>query len=171
MAWSEEQFRARVVERAAELGRSVRSVLLEAGVALDILDKVPTSGRRVDTLEKIARALGWSLSQMMGFDDVARVTGEIMDQVLAITRRILRHHTDADEAEGTVSAMVLNAIQDYRRDGHLLDARAGAMLEAAIAAAWDAAAYPRSAPPSPPDASAATATAPGRRPRRRSKPQ
>ncbi len=173
MASSEEEFRARVVARAAELGRSVRSVLIEAGVALDILDKVPTSGRRVDTLAKIAGALQWTLPQLMGFGVLGRISEDIVAHALTSARRGLRQVPDAEEVEAAVVTFALNVLLALRQDGRPIDASALDMLERAIAEAWGVVGSPRSAAGTPPDAppptpNATTASSP---PRARKKPK
>jgi hypothetical protein len=63
--WSEEEFRDRVTARAAELGDTVNALLERAGI-MEAFRKTPVSGRRVDTLEKIAEALDWTLPDVMG---------------------------------------------------------------------------------------------------------
>jgi lambda repressor-like predicted transcriptional regulator len=65
-AWRESEFRARIEARAEEIGKSVRQVMREAGVAEDFLAKTPQSGRRIDKIEAIAAALEWSVADILG---------------------------------------------------------------------------------------------------------
>jgi hypothetical protein len=66
LAWSDEEFRARVIARAAELGENLNMLLDRAG-AREAFQKKPATGRRIDTLEKIAEACKWTLAEAMGF--------------------------------------------------------------------------------------------------------
>ena len=86
MDWSEEAFQARVRARAAELGASIDTLLIEAGLSRDTLDHTPTTGRRIDTLEKLARSCRWSLAELMGF---ARISPELLRQAFATADKIM----------------------------------------------------------------------------------
>jgi DNA-binding Xre family transcriptional regulator len=72
--WSETDFRARCRQRAAELGKSHRKLMAEHGIGHDTLDKTPSAGRRIDTLEKIGIALDWSLAEVLGFDVPGKIS-------------------------------------------------------------------------------------------------
>ena len=136
MRWSDKAFRERVVARAAELGRSVRSILIEAHVALDIFEKGPTAGRRIDTLEKIADACGWSLAEIMGFQTFERISPELLEQAVKIVRRGLRLVPDAEEAFAPCLAQVYNVLAARRRDGLPIDDSAISTIEAIVAEHW-----------------------------------
>lgn len=77
MAWSDREFCERVARRCAELGRSQRQVLKAAGVAHDYLQTTPAHGRRIDTLEKVAQAIDWTLADVLGLSVSARLDGEV----------------------------------------------------------------------------------------------
>jgi hypothetical protein len=64
--WSDDEFCARVVKRCAELQKSQRDVLKEAGVAHDYLQTDPAHGRRIDRVARVAEALDWSLPEILG---------------------------------------------------------------------------------------------------------
>jgi hypothetical protein len=64
--WSEQKFRERVAARAAELGETVNALMERAGLG-EQFRRTPRSGRRIDTLEKIAQTLNWTLAEVMGF--------------------------------------------------------------------------------------------------------
>ena len=134
MAWSDEAFCARVKARCAELGRSVRSVLMEAKLTLDLLEKTPSSGRRIDTLEKLCAPLQWNLQEIMGFTVSIRVSPELMAKAVKIVRRALRHVPSSDEDEAFALSVAYNAILDHQDGGGQIDDNALAMLEASIAA-------------------------------------
>jgi hypothetical protein len=87
LAWSDEEFRARIVARAAELGISLAGLLEAAGVSREVFYKVPISGRRIDTLEKIAAACNWTLAEVMGLEE--RPSVELMELALASARRVM----------------------------------------------------------------------------------
>ena len=55
MAWDDEAFKARVKARCRELGKSVRSVLLEGGLDPAYLQKTSVQGRAIETLRKALR--------------------------------------------------------------------------------------------------------------------
>jgi hypothetical protein len=59
MPWSDEELKTRVAQRASEIGKTMRRTLDDAGLSHDTREKVPASGRRLDTLEKLAGALEW----------------------------------------------------------------------------------------------------------------
>jgi transcriptional regulator with XRE-family HTH domain len=85
--WSDEEFRARVAARAAELGMSLTELLEKAGVSREVFYKVPTTGRRIDTIEKIAEACGWTLGEVMGLEE--RPAVEIMAAAFASAQRVM----------------------------------------------------------------------------------
>jgi hypothetical protein len=142
-AWSEEDFRKRVQARAVELGTSVRQILIAAGVALDLLDKRPVSGRRIDTLEKLARACNWSLAELMGHDVFDRISEDLLVEAFKIAREGLRYVADAEDAMPTAVAQVYNVLADRRRDGQVIDDTVRSTLVAAIAAGFGAGRRPR----------------------------
>ena len=65
--WSEENLKARVAARAVELKTSVPQLLINAGLDRTTLAGDRTTGRRIDTLERIATACGWTLPELLGF--------------------------------------------------------------------------------------------------------
>jgi hypothetical protein len=134
VSWDDEALRERIKARAGALGRSVRSVLREAGLTLDFLAKTPAAGRRVDSLAKLGPPLQWNLQQVMGFEVAARVTPELMQQAFKVVRRALRYVPDAEEVEPLAIVVAYNALLGYRERGAQIDEQALAMLEESIAA-------------------------------------
>ena len=139
MAWDEDAFKERVRARCAELGRSVRSVLIEAGVTLDLLGKTPTAGRRVDTLEKLGRPLQWKLRQVMGFTESGRIRVDLMVVACKIVHNALHDMPDVEKDEPAALAVAYNALLDYQDGDEKNDQNPLAMLEAAIAAQFGSA--------------------------------
>jgi hypothetical protein len=66
MPWSETNFRARVLERAEELGKSWPDVARAAQVHPSTLANPGRSGRLINKIEDIARALDWSVCEILG---------------------------------------------------------------------------------------------------------
>jgi hypothetical protein len=87
MSWSDEEFRARVAARAAELGMSLTELLEKAGVSREMFYKVPLTGRRIDTIEKIGEACSWTLAEVMGLEE--RPTVEMMAMAFASAQRVM----------------------------------------------------------------------------------
>lgn len=77
--------------RAAELGKTLRTLLAEAGLGHDTVDKIPAVGRRIDTLEKIAVAFNWSLAEVMGFSLLGRISRPLSKLAWGSARRVLSH--------------------------------------------------------------------------------
>lgn len=65
-SWSDADFCARVEERAAALGMSVRELMAEAGLAADTLNHPAAQGRRIDTILKIAKAAKTTPDALLG---------------------------------------------------------------------------------------------------------
>jgi hypothetical protein len=87
LPWSDEEFRARVAARAAELGMPVSALLEKAGVSREMFYKIPATGRRIDTIEKIGEACGWTLAEVMGLEE--RPTVEMMGLAFASAQRVM----------------------------------------------------------------------------------
>jgi hypothetical protein len=66
MSWSETDFRERVRARARELGKSWPEVASSAGVHPTTLSNPGKGGRLINKIEDIARALDWSLCEILG---------------------------------------------------------------------------------------------------------
>jgi hypothetical protein len=129
--WSEERFRARLEARAAELGRPLRKLLTEAGIAHDTIDKIPASGRRIDTLEKIAGALNWSLADVMGFGGLGPISLELSSAAFRAAGQVLSSLPREAQTED-------NRIAAHAHIYDLLAARArtGQPADEATIAAW-----------------------------------
>jgi hypothetical protein len=66
MRWSETDFRERVRARARELGKSWPDVASATGVHSTTLYNPGRHGRLINKIEDIARALDWSLCEILG---------------------------------------------------------------------------------------------------------
>jgi hypothetical protein len=118
MRWSDEAFRTRVAERARTQGRSVRQVLADAGMSHDTLEKIPSSGRRLDTLDRLAEALDWSLEEIMGFDGMSRhVAPDLLLIAYQMAVRVLRNISDEDPDIVEVQAEIYDVLIDKRTAG------------------------------------------------------
>lgn len=140
MAWSEEAFRARLVARAAELGKSLRVLLGEAGIGHDTIDKLPASGRRIDTLEKVATAFGWSLAEVMGFNVLGRIDLELSQKAFAAAERVIeRLPRGAHTREYLVAAhaYIYDALAVRQRDGRPIDDATLTAYEEMLIRAWE----------------------------------
>lgn len=108
--WSDEAMKERAVARCAELGKSLRAALTEAGLSHETLDKTPAAGRRIDTLEKLAGALNWTLAELMGLEVVARVTPELFHAALMVAHTALPHLKWEDPALSEIAARTYNIL-------------------------------------------------------------
>jgi hypothetical protein len=128
--------RSRVEQRAGELGRSVRSIMREAGLDVGLIYRNRIASPKIDTLQKIAAAAGLTLPQIMGFDVLGRVPREVVAQALRCANRALRS-TDPRE-EDLISALqiALNMLLTHRQMGYPIDGpETQALVESAIAEA------------------------------------
>jgi transcriptional regulator with XRE-family HTH domain len=120
MTWSDDNFRRRVAERAKALGKSLKQVAEDAGISPDTLEKIPANGRRIDTLEKLAGALGWTLGEIIGYEH--RVSVELLGAAFKVARTALRNAKHDETALIEVTAWVYNALTErHLRDGRPLD--------------------------------------------------
>jgi hypothetical protein len=146
MAWSETAFRARLKERAIELGKPLRALLADAGIGHDTIDKEPASGRRVDTLEKIATAFQWTLAEVMGHDVLlGRISLELSQMAFASAHRVIaRLPVDAQTDERLIEAHahIYDVLVARQREGEPNDATHLASIEQMLVRAWENAASP-----------------------------
>lgn len=148
-AWSESAFRARLVARAAELGKPLRVLLAEGGIAHDTIDKIPSSGRRIDTLEKIAAALQWSLAEVMGFNVLGRISLELSQMAFAAAERVIARLPRAlQQREKLIAAHahIYDVLVDRQRDGQPIDEATLSACEQMLIRAWEAADRPSADP-------------------------
>ena len=147
MAWSEPIFRARITARAAELGISLRQALVDAGLGKDTIDKPPVTGRRIETLEKIAAALGWDLAEVMGYQ--SRISVELSAAAFASAERVLAHFPAAARTRDNLvqlHADLYDLAMARRREGRPLDANVWTAYEEMLVRAWEGKA---GSPPAP----------------------
>jgi hypothetical protein len=137
MEWNEENFKERVTERARELNKSLRSVLISAGLAHETFQKVPVQGRRVDTLIKLAKALDWTLADIMGWEMIGRVDVELLILSYKTAVRGMRYVSNpTKEAELEVTARIYNVLADRQRAGETIDQNVLDGLAAYVASEW-----------------------------------
>jgi hypothetical protein len=149
MAWSEEEFRKRIEGRAEEFGAPLRKLLADAGIAHDTIDKVPTSGRRIDTLERIAAALRWTLPDVMGFNMLGRISRELSAKAFVSAERVLAHlSSDAQTRENLVQlhADIYDALAARHRAGRPFDDETLRAWEEILIASWEGKAVPPQVP-------------------------
>jgi hypothetical protein len=140
MAWSEEALKARLVARAAELGKPLRVLLAESGIGHDTLDKLPASGRRIDTLERIATAFGWSLAEVMGFNVLGRIDLELSQRAFAAAERVIERlprGTHIRERLVEAHAYIYDALAARQRDGRPIDDATLTAYEEMLIRAWE----------------------------------
>jgi hypothetical protein len=140
MTWSETAFRARLKTRAAELGKPLRVLLAEAGIGHDTIDKVPASGRRIDTLEKIATAFQWSLAEVMGFNMLGRISVELLQTAFTSAERVVsRLPRAAQTRERLIEAQahLYDVLAARQLDGHEIDESTLRALEEMLIRAWE----------------------------------
>lgn len=146
------EIRARIERRAKELGRSVRSILMEAQVARDLLYRDRGNSPRLDTLEKIAAAVGWNLAQVLGFDDnMGQVPKDIVSAAYRTTLRALRAIPHTDETVIEVLHIALNTLLQYRFEGRVIDENTMLLLEQTLAQVWGSAERARQSEARPPN--------------------
>ena len=119
--WSEEAFQQRVVARCRELGITPSRLLAEAGLGHDTL-KRNVGSRSLQTLEKIAVVLRWSLAEVMGFND--RIDRELSAEAFAAAERVLAGLPRAEQnRENLVAAhaWIYDLLVQRRREGRLTD--------------------------------------------------
>ena len=100
-------------QRARELGRPLSTLLRNAGFSEDLVRKRPSAGRRLDSLEKIATALNWTLPQLLGIVDGGRRAVELdpktLRTALLLADRILRTTQPASDRKELLAELVSEA--------------------------------------------------------------
>jgi lambda repressor-like predicted transcriptional regulator len=91
-AYSDDRFRARIVARCAEIGISQKEVSKRAGVSHDFLHIQPSYGRRIDSIERVAAAVGWDLATALELSD--SVTEELVEKTFVVYRAATRDWSD-----------------------------------------------------------------------------
>jgi hypothetical protein len=127
--WSEQALQTRIRRRAAELGIPVRDLLTAAGMAPDAFSHPPRTSRRIDTIEKLARAADWSLAEAMGFEEVSTA---VLQMALEIMRRGLRDAKLPTEMEAEIVRTVYDLLTKRRREGQPIDPNVTSALEEMI---------------------------------------
>jgi hypothetical protein len=148
LPWSEEQFKARITARAAELDQPLRKLLAKVGLGHDTIDKLPSSGRRIDTLERIAEALQWSLAEVMGFNVLGGISIELSERAFVAAERALELLPSAARTRGNLVAAhahLYDRLAARQRDGRpITDEIVDAYVEM-LAQAWEG----KTTPPAP----------------------
>lgn len=131
-----EIIRVRVQARAREQGRSVRSVLTDADVTPDILYRGKRGGSpKLETLEKIARVLGLSMPQIMGYDMLDRMPLDLLALAVRCIWRALPEDARSSQDE-FISALqtAVTLLISVIRQGHEINTPA---VEVLVVAAID----------------------------------
>jgi hypothetical protein len=114
MRWSETDFRARVRARASELGKSWPQVADEAGVHPSTISHAGAGGRLTATLENIARALDWSLCEILG-------CGISLPHLERAVRAVTQSRSGLTPERASLVARVYETILARERDGKPVD--------------------------------------------------
>jgi hypothetical protein len=140
MIWSEEQFKARIIARAAELGLSLAQLLKNAGLNNDTFYKEPVSGRRLDTFLKLAAGCHWSLAEVLGLSLIGRIDLELSKKAFLTAQRLMARLPRAAESPELLieaHAYIYDALAARRRDGlDVNDATLNNYVEI-LARAWE----------------------------------
>jgi hypothetical protein len=120
MAWNKADLRPRVERRAAELKKSVTDVLPK-GYSF-FADSKAGKSPQVDTLEKIAANLGWSLCELL-----CEARTDLIKLAVAVAQRAVRSDRAELLPDATVSA--LGMLEAYEHDGEPIDEAALAHIE------------------------------------------
>lgn len=131
------EVRLRVERRAAELGRTVKSLLQEAGVSPDLLYRPRISSPKVDTLTKIAGAAGMSLGEILGIEIPNLENGQAMPPDLvayAIKLAQLKLPNEPADSDLFIDAVsiALNILILHRRRSREIDKTLAQTLEIVI---------------------------------------
>ncbi len=121
--WSEDAFRQRVLDRAEELGITLPQLFSEAGLSHDWLRHNATT-RKIDTLEKLAKQLNWSLSEIMGYS--MRIDSDLSALAFSAARRMmgkLPAWARTDENRVAAHATVYDLLIGLKEDRKLPEAR------------------------------------------------
>ena len=141
MAWSEEALKRRLVARAAELGTTVAHLLQAAGLQRDAFrnDRVPKTGRRIDTLENLATACKWSLAEVMGFDVLNRVQPRLLEDAFGCAEQALEQVLAPEQQKAviwTVTGRIYDVLAQAERDGNPVDETGKRLIVKVIVAEW-----------------------------------
>jgi|SRR6516225_781755 hypothetical protein len=101
MAWSDEEFRARIEVRAGAIGKSVSQVLRDAGLDANYLTRpAQKAGRGIAKLELLAGALDWTLCEVLG----CGIASDLLDLTIAIALRGLDYERHREMMLPTIIA-------------------------------------------------------------------
>lgn len=73
--WSEELFVERVTRLVQESGKTMTAVMRQSGLAADFLSHPARTGRRIDSIYRIANTLGVSVGDLLGEPITQRMRG------------------------------------------------------------------------------------------------
>ena len=128
--------RQRVERRAAELGRSVRSLMRDADVTVDILYRAERAqSPKINTLQKIANATGLTLPQILGFEDPAKINSDVIEIAVHCCYRAARGEVLEEKRLSRMLDAALNLLLAHRQRGFEIDDPATiALVEEAVVA-------------------------------------
>lgn len=126
--WDEGAFQARVRARLEELGKSKTGALRDIDAGEDLLRREPKQGRRVDSLYKIARALDWTLVELLAIKPAveARCDTQILEFAVRVAmERIPRRLFGGDNpaAVAEAAALAYDYLVERAAEGVALDSR------------------------------------------------
>lgn len=142
--WHEEQLQARITARLAELGLDQTNALRRVGASVDLIRKIPTQGRRIDSLEEIARALEWTLPELLGITPPADIPKPELDRRKMATAFAMANRavgSAVDDSDPARIQFAADAIADFyavlngiEKSGKSLEEADSSFLDAIISA-------------------------------------
>lgn len=116
-AWTREEIRQRAEIRAAELGQSLPAVLREIGYANFFAPRLAGTSTQIDTLERIAAALDWSLCELLG----CGMDRGLVEISFKLAMKGLNGDPDRDTMLWDTILDVYSVLIQYQADGIPLD--------------------------------------------------
>jgi lambda repressor-like predicted transcriptional regulator len=114
MPWSETDFRARVLARADELGKSWPDVARAAHVHPSTLSNSGRNGRMINKIEDIAQALDWSVCEILG-------CGISLPQLVSAVTLVCRSRSGLTPERASQVVRAYEALCARERDGRPVD--------------------------------------------------
>jgi hypothetical protein len=113
---SQNSVKMRAQNRARHIGKTLGQVYAEAGVNKAYLSDFPKTGWREDRLDAIARALGWSLDELMHGDESERVESrssedQLLEFAIGVAVELLRPEGDPAPIVGRLSRLIYQSLR------------------------------------------------------------
>jgi hypothetical protein len=141
LQWSEEDFKTRMSQRAAELGLSLTALLEKAGLDASALSRVPVQGRRLDTFLKLAEACEWGLAEVLGLSLAGPVERDLLQAAYRAATRVMQQVEPAARDEARLvrfQAQIYDRLVHRRRRGETIGDELLRAYEEMLIATWTA---------------------------------